>query len=150
MDNLEYLVEYDKYKSKVLKYIVYKKRTKQEITTKFSSIIEEDMLEDIIEELSEKKYIDDNSYIQRAISEFMALKNLSIKEIKYKLFAKGLDKYIIDEYIEENIEELEEYECNSIKNIIYKKSSNYTLDEIKQQLMKKGYRYEFIRKAIEE
>lgn len=43
--------EYDKEKSKVLKYVLYKKRTKQEIKNKFSSSIESEMLNDIIDEL---------------------------------------------------------------------------------------------------
>ena len=45
------IIEYDKNKTKILKYIMYKKRTEKEIIQKFSSTIEKDMLEDIIEEL---------------------------------------------------------------------------------------------------
>ena len=82
--------EYDKEKTKVLKYVIYKKRTEREIRTKFKSIIEENMLEDILEELKENGYISDEIYIERAVNEFMALKNLSIKEIKYKLISKGI------------------------------------------------------------
>ena len=43
--------EFDKQKTKVLKYIIYKKRSEQEIKSKFAKTIEEDMLEDIIEYL---------------------------------------------------------------------------------------------------
>ena len=43
--------EYDREKTKVLKYVIYKKRTIREIKTKFKPTIEENMLEDIIEEL---------------------------------------------------------------------------------------------------
>ena len=51
------LEEFDKQKTKVLKYILYKKRTEQEIRKKFSKTIDENMLEDIIEYLKEAKYI---------------------------------------------------------------------------------------------
>ena len=51
--------EFDKQKTKVLKYILYKKRTENEIRTKFITSIEENLLEDIIEYLKEAKYIDD-------------------------------------------------------------------------------------------
>ena len=98
--------EYDKEKTKVLKYVLYKKRTEKEIITKFKSQIEESMLEDIIEELKENGYISDENYIERAISEFMALKNLSIKEIKYKLMSKGISSSKIEDYFQNNREEL--------------------------------------------
>ena len=81
--------EYDKEKSKVLKYVLYKKRSKKEVQNKFYNIIENEMLHDIIEELEENGYIDDNNYIERAINEFMALNNLSLKEVRYKLMSKG-------------------------------------------------------------
>ena len=75
--------EFDKEKSKVLKYVLYKKRSKQEVKNKFYNTIDSQMLEDIIDELEENGYIDDNNYIERAVNEFKALNNLSIKEIKY-------------------------------------------------------------------
>ena len=54
------IIEYDKNKTKILKYIMYKKRTENEIIQKFSNAIEKDMLEDIIEELKENGYINED------------------------------------------------------------------------------------------
>lgn len=142
--------EFDKEKTKVLKYILYKKRTEQEIRKKFSSTIDENMLEDIIEYLKEAKYIDDNEYINKTVNNFMLLKNLSIKEIQYKLMAKGLNKTDIEDYIYENKEELQEYEIKSARNILYKKTTTMEQSEIKQYLLKKGYQSENINSAMEE
>ena len=142
--------EFDKGKTKVLKYILYKKRSENEVRRKFAKELDENMLEDIIEYLKEAKYINDNDYIRRTVNNFIILKNLSIKELKYKLLAKGLNKNDIEDYIYENKEELEEYEIKSISNIIYKKSLSMEQDEIKQYLLKKGYKSENINKAIEE
>ena len=142
--------EFDKEKTRILKYILYKKRTEQEIRRKYSKEIEENLLEDIIEYLKEAKYINDNDYIERTINNFMILKNLSIKEIQYKLQSKGLTKNQIEDYISENREELEEYEIKSVGNIIYKKSASMETEEIKQYLLKKGYKAENINKAIEQ
>lgn len=150
MNNLDYVEEYDKLKTKVLKYIIYKKRTEKEIRQKFSKTIDEDILEDIIDELKENGYIDDSNYIDRAVNEFIALKNLSIREIKYKLFAKGLSNDIIEEYISSNFDELMEYEIKSAKNIIIKKQSMQEDEEIKQGLLKKGYIAENIKEAFNE
>lgn len=142
--------EFDREKIKVLKYILYKKRSENEIRNKFSKSIEENLLEDIIEYLKEAKYIDDKEYIERTINNFKTLKNLSIREVKYKLMSKGISKNDIDEYMYENREEMEEYEIKSANNIFYKKSPSMENDEIKQYLLKKGYKSENINKAMEE
>ena len=141
--------EFDKQKTKVLKYILYKKRTEQEVRNKFSTTIDENMLEDIIEYLKEAKYINDKEFIEKTVNNFIALKNLSIREIQYKLSAKGIKKSDIEDYIYENQEELEKYEIKSATNLIYKKSSSTEKEEIKQFLLKKGYKLENINKALE-
>ncbi len=105
------------------------------------------MLEDVIEELKEIGYINDLNYIERAVNEFMALNNLSIKEIRYKLMTKGINGNIIEEYISNNYEELLEYEYSSAKKISIKKS-NLDKQDIKNYLMKKGYKKESIEEAI--
>lgn len=142
--------EFDREKTKVLKYILYKKRTENEVRTKFSGTIDENLLEDIIEYLKQAKYIDDKEYIRKTVNNFVALKNLSIKELKYKLLSKGLSKNDIEDYIYDNKDELEKYEIKSISNIIYKKSTSMELEEIKQYLLKKGYKLENINKSIED
>ena len=148
--DLDYVAEYDKLKTKVLKYIIYKKRTENEVRQKFASSIEEEILDDIIEELKENGYINDNNYIDRAVQEFIALKNMSIREIKYKLFAKGLSHDIIDEYISNHIEDLVDYELKSAKGVFLKKQGMYKPEEIKQFLLKKGYMLENIKEALDE
>ena len=141
--------EFDKEKTKIFKYVLYKKRSEAEIRKKFSNVIQENMLEDIIEYLKQAKYIDDKEFIRKSINNFIILKNISIKEIIYKLMSKGLSKELIEEYIFENREELEEYEIKSATNIIYKKSSSMEDEEIKQYLLKKGYKLENVNKAFE-
>ena len=134
-------------KTKILKYISFKKRTENEIRLKFNKVINQELLDDAIEELKENGYIDDNKYIVRAINEFMALKNLSIKEIKYKLMTKGINKNLINNYISNNKDILVEYELQSAKNIAIKKS-NLEKEEIKNYLMKKGFALDSIDEAI--
>lgn len=140
--------EFDKEKTKILKYILYKKRSENEVKSKFSGTIDENLLEDIIEYLKQAKYIDDIEYIRKSVNNFIVLKNLSIKELKYKLLAKGLNKNDIEDYIYENKEELEQYEIKSATNIKYKKANSMEEEEIKQYLLKKGYKIENINKAI--
>ena len=139
--------EFDKTKTKILKYIMYKKRTENEIRTKFNTI-DEDLLEDSIEYLKEAGYINDKNYIERAVSEFVNLNNLSIRELKYKLQSKGIKADMIEDYIYNHMDELEEYEINSAKNIIVKKQNSMEEQKLIQSLLKKGYRMDSVKKAI--
>ncbi len=142
--------EFDKEKTKVLKYILYKKRSENEVRKKFDKEIEENLLEDVIAYLKEAKYIDDKEYIEKTIHNFMALKNLSIREMEYKLYSKGIRKEDIEDYIYENKEELNQYEIKSANNIANKKITSLEIEEIKQYLMKKGYKKDNIAIALED
>lgn len=134
--------EFDSQKTKVFKYIMFKKRTESEIRNKFRTQIQEEILEDIIEYLKEAGYINDYNFIEKQVNEYMNLKNMSIQEIKYKLMVKGIERKLIEKYIEDNIEELEEYERKSAEKIKLKKSDKMDEQEIKQYLYKKGYKVE--------
>ena len=145
---MEELEEFDKLKTKVLKYVLYKKRSEAEVRRKFSDANDE-MLDDVIQNLSENGYINDNSYIEKAVQEFMRLKNMSIKEIEYKLLSKGINKDKIENYISENREALLEYEQKSAKHIFIKKQTTMEEYNIIQYLKKKGYLSETIELAKE-
>ena len=137
--DIEKLKEFDEQKTKVFKYITYKKRTEQEVRNKFRGQIEEKMLEEIIDYLKEAKYLDDYEFIEKQVNEYMNLKTMSIKEIKYKLLAKGLDKKLIEKYIDNNYDELSEYEEKCVQKIRAKKA-DLKEDEIRQYLYRKGYK----------
>ena len=115
----------DEAKTRIMKYITYKKRTEQEVRKKFKNEIDEQLLDEIIEYLKEANY--------------MLLKTLSIRELKYKLLEKGLDKKLVEKYIEDNREELEEYEKKCIEKIRRKKAGNMEEEKINQYLFRKGY-----------
>jgi len=145
------LIEFDNLKTKVLKYIVYKKRTEKEVRQKFSSsLINQNLLEDVIENLKQNGYINDESYIQRAMSEFLAVNTLSLKEIRNKLYAKGLERDIIDTYFSNRQEQLEEYEVACAKKIAIKKQTQMERQDIENFLYRKGYAKESIQSAFEE
>ena len=95
----------DEAKTRIMKYITYKKRTEQEVRKKFKNEIDEQLLDEIIEYLKEK----------------------------------GLDKKLVEKYIEDNREELEEYEKKCIEKIRRKKAGNMEEEKINQYLFRKGY-----------
>ena len=148
---MEYSIEeFDRAKTKVMNYIMYKKRTEYEVRNKFLKTLEENLLNDIIEYVKEAGYLSDTEYIDRAVSEFKALNNLSRKEIKYKLYSKGIENSLIEDYFSENPEELYEYELKSAKNIVIKKQCTMDEEEIENYLRKKGYREDIIKEAIKD
>ncbi len=146
-DNIEELEQIDKVKSRVLKFVMYKKRTEAEIRNKFHNTFDEKIFEQVMEELKSLDYINDYNYIERAVNEFVALKNMSIKEIKFKLLSKGINSDDIENYISKNYDYLKEFEENSAKNIFLKKSDSMELIDIKFFLKKKGYMEESIKNA---
>ena len=155
LEDLEKLVDFDKLKkidalkTKVLKYALYKKRTENEIREKFSNE-DENLLEDVIENLKELNYINDNIYMEKSLQEFIALKSLSIKEVSYKLLQKGIKKSLVDEFICNNKEKMLDYEIQSATKLLRKKLQSMELEEIKNFLYRKGYMSESISVAIDE
>ena len=136
------LEEFDKEKTKVFKYIMYKKRTEQEVRNKFKGQIEENMLEDIIEYLKEANYINDYEFIEKQVKEYVNLKTMSIKEMQYKLYNKGLDRKLIEKYMDKHYDELKEYENTCMEKIKFKKQNTMTEEEIQQYLYRKGYKFD--------
>ncbi|MBP3464155.1 MAG: regulatory protein RecX [Clostridia bacterium] len=148
-NNLEELAKQDKLKGKIMKYIIYKKRTEKEVWEKFKDE-DQGILETTIENLKELGYINDKDYVDRFIREAIALKSLSIFELKYKLYSKGISDTIINEYIAENEEMLAEYELLSAKKIYNKKKGSQELADIILYLKKKRYTSETIKQISRE
>lgn len=139
----------DKLRNKMLKYIVYKKRCENEIRTKFQDE-DQNMVDDAIDYFKELNYINDKVYVERSITEYKALKSMSIKEISYKICQKGVSKRIVDDYICQNKESMLEYEISSAKKIILKKQNKSEEQEIKDYLFKKGYMTESVNIAFDD
>ena len=144
------LAEFDNAKTKILKYVLYKKRSENEIIKKFENEFDLDLIQAVVSDLKEKGYVNDVNYIKRSVNEFMALRNLSLFEIKYKLMSKGIKPFDIDAYFSQNYEVLMEYEKSSAKKIAQKKFSKMEEIDIKKYLMKKGYKSDSIKAALNE
>ena len=139
--------EFDTNKTQVMKYILYKKRTESEVRKKFCHTIEENMLEDIIEYIKTAGYINDKEYIKKLVSEYMNLKAMSIREIKQKIYAKGIYVDDIEDYLYENRETLEQYELTSAKKIADKKKG-LDPEKLRMYLVNKGFDNDVIKKAL--
>ena len=139
--------EFDRNKTQVMKFILYKKRTESEVRKKFYHSIDENMLEDIIEYVKDAGYINDKEYINKLVNEYMNLKLMSIREIKNKVYDKGIYADEIEDYLSENRERLEEYELNSAKKLADKKKSMEP-QKLKMYLINKGFDLDTVKKVI--
>lgn len=63
----EELKQKDKIKTRLLKFIIFKKRTESEVFNKFKDEYDNELLCEAIQQLKELKYIDDQEYIEKYI-----------------------------------------------------------------------------------
>lgn len=135
---------------KLMKYVVFKKRTEMEIRQKCKRLeYTDEYIEDIIQYLTENEYINDSRYVERYINNVLKLKKSSIFEMKMDLLRRGVKEEYIDSYIESHQTELEEFENDSARKIVEKKAQTTEIEKIKRYLRGKGYSYTSIVDAID-
>lgn len=132
---------------KLMKYVLFKKRTENEVKQKCKTLnYDEEQIDEIIEYLKENKYVDDEIYISKYINNIMRLKNCSINEIKIDLMRRGISDDLIERYI---TEELEEFEKSSAQILAQKKIKTMEKEKVKRYLLNKGFSYSNVAKAID-
>jgi regulatory protein len=135
---------------KLMKYVIFKKRTEKEVRQKCQKLqYTEEYIEEIIEYLTENNYINDKVYVEKYIQNTIRLKTSSIYEMKIDLLRRGIDEYYIEDYINQNNIELEEYEQESAVKLAKKKSASSENEKIRKYLQSKGYKYDSISMAID-
>lgn len=134
--------------TKLMKYIIFKKRTEQEVRKKMQDMhYEENYIEEAIAYLKETQYINDEQYIVRYIENCRRLKHCSVMEIRYDLRKRGIADDLIERYLSE---ELYDFEVESAKILAAKKYKNETdFEKIRRYLAGKGYQRNSIAKAID-
>ena len=146
---------FDKYKTRVFKYVLYKPRTEKEVYYKFKNFEDSDIyLKKVIELLKELKYIDDKRYAEMYIEDSINIKRLSRFEIRNKLREKGINNQDIYDAIEKYSDELRSKEIDNVIQILKKKEYVYLEEDKKRKvenyLYRKGYANESISLGKEE
>lgn len=132
---------------KLMKYVVFKKRTESEIKEKCKLLkYDDENIDEIIDYLKENDYIDDEKYVERFIQNVIKLKNCSINEIRIDLLKRGIEEYLISKYINEELEEFEEKSANVLAS---KKIKTMDVQKLKRYLLNKGFSYTNVSKAID-
>ena len=132
---------------KLVRYVLFKKRTENEVKKKCKLLkYDEDTIDEIIEYLKENDYINDEKYVPKYIQNVMRLKTCSINEIKIDLLKRGIKEDLIEKYIDE---ELLEFEKNSAIILATKKIKTMEKEKLKKYLLNKGFSYTNVSKAID-
>ena len=113
---------FDKYKTRIFKFVLYKPRTEKEVYYKFKNFENSELyLEKVIDILKELKYIDDKRYAEMYIEDSLNIKRLSRFELKNKLREKGVNTQDIYDVFQKFEEELRSKEIENAINILKKK-----------------------------
>ena len=102
------------------------------------------MVEGIVERLDELKIINEDHFIE-SIFHYYQQSLFSIRKIKNKLFQKGFDPKVIDEFINQKFYENPELEVEILKQYIVKKK---IADLEESDLKKKLYQQSFSENSI--
>lgn len=148
---------YEKFFTKALKFLGFRPRSEKEIRDNLlKKNAPSEIIERVIEELKEQKFLDDKKFVTWWIEQRTEFKPRSLRLIIIELKQKGISKSLI----EEAVEELQYDTKNDVKNakkIVqsrihrFKSLSKYELiQKLGPQLARSGFSYEVIKRAIDE
>lgn len=155
LDRIKDLTESLELKVKLINLISRRPRSEREIQ---QYLLKQNIKDNkgIIETLKNEGYIDDTKFTEWWIDQRVAFKNRSINEIRSELLGKGISNDIIENAIGEA--DMTESEMKSIKLHAEKKKSllkhkKLTTEQLNEKvvqfLLRKGFRWELIQKALE-
>lgn len=131
-------------------------KTEKELRNKMKEKgYEEDIINETVRLLVKYGYINDENYAKVYISDKHNFSKEGKNKIKLNLIRKGIDKDIIEKYLEENIDNDLEYK-NALEIAIKKHNSikNLDLNTKKRRLIsllqRKGFSFEIISKILKE
>ena len=140
--------------SKAVHYLQFGLRTKQDIREYLKKKeIADNVIDEAIEKLIEIGYLNDNHYVEAAVTDYFNLNQKGPYWIQRKLLEKGLDKDVIEENIakicteEAMIEML--YKIIEHEYKVRRETKNKKVQKITQKLYTNGFTSDIIRKVFD-
>ena len=135
--------------SKLERYCAYQDRCTQEVLTKIRSFqVEETETKQLIQLLKNDGFIDEERYVQSFIRGKVGIKQWGKQKIRMSLLQKGINKELIDKYIEDITSQ--QYTEN-LQTAIRKWSQSHgeitkeNTTKLYRHLLSKGYTYDEIK-----
>lgn len=108
--------------------------------------VSKEISERVFGRLSEKGYIDDEKFARFWVENRNQRKGTSIRKLRAELSAKGVESSIVESVLEKS----ERSDTEELKKILQKKRAKYDDNKLIQYLARQGFRYDDIKRAIEE
>ena len=143
---IKYLGKYPATQKKIKEYLQKKIKNKKTYARAIfpEGVNKEDIVNKIVARLNDLKIINEDHFIE-SMFHYYQQSLFSIRKIKNKLFQKGFDPKVIDEFINQKFHENPELEIEILKQYIIKKKL-VDLDE--SDLKKKLYQQSFSESSI--
>lgn len=137
-------------KEKVIRYVTFSKKTGRQVFDKIVNLgFETDIAEQLVQELTEKEYIDDREYCRSYVRQAIGTKAYSINRIKMELRQKGVGEAVIEEVLNEFSAD----DTNAARTLLNKKlraGGEKDYNKLYSFLMRKGFSGETVRKVLQE
>jgi len=143
---VKYLGKYPATRKKIKEYLQKKIKNKKTYARVIfpEGVDKDEMVDGIVRHLDELKIINENHFIE-SMFHYYQQSLFSIRKIKNKLFQKGFDAKVIDEFINQKFQENPELEIEILKQYIVKKK---IADLKESDLKKKLYQQSFSENSI--
>lgn len=149
---VKYLGKYPATRKKIKEYLQKKIKNKKTYSRAIfpEGIDKEEMIEGIVGRLDELKIINEDHFIE-SMFHYYQQSLFSIRKIKNKLFQKGFDSKVIDEFINQKFHENPELEIEILKQyIVKKKIAGLEEPELKKKLYQQSFSENSIFRVIKD
>lgn len=156
---------FEKFYNKALEFLSYRPRSEKEVRDRLKLKMQKSKLktatqnskviDEVIEKLKEKKFIDDEQFARLWIESRLRLKPRSTRLIKLELKQKGIDPETIN-----NLQLTIDNDLESAKKLVEKKIGRFrnkfgmtreeTYQKLGRYLASKGFNWDTIKKSIDE
>ena len=139
---------------KALVFIDFKMRTISEVKKRLKKeVADEELINKIIKILKEKKYLNDNFYIESYVNEKLEYDFVGPRYIKEKLIGKGIHYDLIDQHLirysdNQQYNKINEFLKNELKFPIKKPYIKAYLS-LKRKLVNKGFSLNIVESALQ-
>jgi len=147
---VKYLGKYPATRKKIQEYLQKKIKNKKTYSRAIfpEGVNKEEMIEGIVKRLDELKIINEDQFLE-SMFHYYQQSLFSIQKIKNKLFQKGFDSKVIDEFINQKFLENPELEIEILKQyIVKKKIADLEESDLKKKLYQQSFNENSIFKVI--
>ena len=149
---IKYLGKYPATRKKIKEHLKKKIKDKKTYTRAVftEGANKEEIIDKIIERLDKLKIINEEHFIE-SIFHYYQRSLFSIRKIKNKLFQKGFDQKVVDEFIDQKFIENPELEIEILKQyIVKKKLTNLEESDLKKKLYQQSFSENSIFRVIKD